>query len=440
MKGKKKKSTDFRYDTGPAKIAWSAVGEPTRLEDVQALIRFLLPQGKDAKSYEARFKEVEKALAGLYEKGKTCGKLTLGNQVAALEEEVAKFLRCKYVSFLTNATAGFEIAEKFAGLKPGDEIIAPAITFIASISYPLSIGAKVVISDIDPKTMNMDPKDVARKITKKTKMILPVHIGGYPVDMDPIMALAKKHNITVLEDAAHAFGAKYKGKMAGTIGHFGAFSFHEVKNITSLGEGGILCSDQACGKDFAKARFVGIDPAAKPIAHWLYDVKALKWKDEYFAPGNHSSTEAQALMLRNQMKRLKGIIAKRKKAAEYLNQRFKNIPGIVTPPLDSKDITSSHHLYLFQVDPSQLKGDIQRVKEEMAKKGITQIPHFAPLYRFSIMKQLGYDTKAIAATCPHAEHAFLHTFTHLPLYEFSMDDIQYMADTIIEIINNMRKK
>jgi perosamine synthetase len=101
-------------------------------------------------------------------------------------------------------------------LKPGDEVIAPAITFIATISYPLAIGAKVVLADIDPKTLNMDPEDVAKKVTKNTKVIVPVHIGGYPCDMDAIMDIAKKFDIVVLEDAAHAFGAVYKGKIIGT--------------------------------------------------------------------------------------------------------------------------------------------------------------------------------------------------------------------------------
>ena len=145
--------------------------------------------------------------------------------------------------FLTNATAGFEIAYKMAGLRPGDEVIVPAITFIATIVYPLAIGAKVVLADVDRRTVNLDPADVARKITPRTRMIVPVHIGGWPVEMAPIMRLARQHDLVVLEDAAHAFGAVYRGRRAGTIGHFGAYSFHEVKNITALGEGGVLVSN-----------------------------------------------------------------------------------------------------------------------------------------------------------------------------------------------------
>ncbi|MGB9677605.1 MAG: DegT/DnrJ/EryC1/StrS family aminotransferase [Candidatus Ratteibacteria bacterium] len=250
--------------------------------------------------------------------------------------------------------------------------------------------------------------------------------------------IAKRFNIVVLEDAAHAFGAEYNGKKIGTIGHFGAFSFHEVKNITSLGEGGILVTNEEIGKDFPKARFVGFD-ISNPIPLWLYDVVALKWKGDYFAPGNHSVTEIQAVALLSQMKRLNKIIEKRRKAAEYLNEKFKDIKGIVIPPLDDNKIKSTHHLYLFQVESSLLKGDIQDVKKKMAEKGITQIPHFAPLYRFSIMKQLGYDTEKIKQTCPNAEEVFLHRFTHLPLYDFKKQDLKYMADSIIEIIKGMQK-
>lgn len=434
----REKSTDFRYDTGATRIPWSAVGEPVNLNDLAELVKLLVPARGPKKKYRQQLVKVKKELARLVKTGSLASKLTLGRKVGELEEAVKKFLRCKHAVFLTNATAGFEIAYKFAGLKPGDEVIVPAITFIATISYPLALGAKVVLADVDLRTINMDPEDVRRKITEKTKMIVPVHIGGYPVDMDPIMELARQHNLTVLEDAAHAFGAEYKGKMAGTVGHFGSFSFHEVKNVTSMGEGGILVTDEACGADFPKARFVGLD-LSHPIPTWLYDVTALKWRGDFFAPGNHSATEIQACGLLSQMKRIKKIISKRRKAAEYLNKRFQDVPGIIPPPLDSREVKSTCHLYLFQVDPSLLKGDIQTVKEKMKEKGITQIPHFAPLYRFSIMKQLGYDTEAIKAGCPNAEEVFLRRFTHLPLYDFKMSDLKYMADSVIEIVQGLRK-
>ncbi|MBN1257633.1 MAG: DegT/DnrJ/EryC1/StrS family aminotransferase [Planctomycetes bacterium] len=435
---KKKAAADFRYNTGAAKIPWAAVGEPIASEDVLEMVRFLLPPSKDKKvKYSQQLKKVAGEIKRLGACSSPAGKLSLGNQVQELEAKAARMLKAKHTLFLTNATAGFEIGFQFAGLQPGDEVIAPAITFIATIAYPLSIGAKVVIADVNPRTLNMDPKDVKKKLTRKTKAIIPVHIGGYPADLDPIMRLARKHNITVIEDAAHAYGAMYKGRMVGTLGHFGAFSFHEVKNINALGEGGLLVTNTPHGKDFAKARFLGVN-MAKQIPNWLYDVTALKGRRGWFAPGNHSATEIQALNLLLQSKRLKNIIAKRKKAAQYLTSRFRKVEGIITPPADTAKTRSTHHLYLLQVDPAKAGGDIQKLKKKLDMKGVVNIPHFAPLYKFSIMQQLGYNTKAIAKTCPVAEEAFNHRFTHLPLYDFKQAELKYLADAVISSVKEMQ--
>ncbi len=343
---------DFRYDTGETAVPWPAIGEAYSGDDVAALVRFLLQPGGDDEAYARATARVDKAIAALSKVAAPATKLTTGNQVAKLEAEAAKLLKVKHSLFCTSWTAGSEIAHCFAGLGPGDEVIVPPITFFATISHPLAVGAKVVFADVDPVTLNLDPADVARKITKRTKVIVPVHLGGYPVDMAPIMALARKRGLVVFEDTAHAFGAFYRGKMAGTIGHFGAFSFHEVKNVTSFGEGGILVTNLACGKDFAKARFIGFD-ASRQIENWLYDVVALKGRGGYFPGRMCPATEIQALGLRLQLKRLKRIIAERRAAARYLTSRFRRVDGLVPQQLDTKQVKSTHHLYLLQVCPSR---------------------------------------------------------------------------------------
>ena len=438
-KRKKKEAADFRYDTGPARVPWAAVGEAFNQEDISDMLSFLCPAAPHRqKKYKAQFQRVRRELDKLLALSQPASKLSLGSRVEALEKQVCQMLKTKYAVFLTNATAGFEIAYKYAGLKPGDEVIAPAITFIATIVYPLSIGAKVVLADLDPRTINMDPKDVERKITSRTRVIIPVHIGGYPVDMTPIMRLARKHDITVIEDAAHAFGGTYCGKPVGTIGHFGAFSFHEVKNINSLGEGGVLVTNTAFGKDFAQARFVGLD-ASRQIRNWLYDVRALKSKSGYIAAGNHSSTEIQAVALSSQLRRLKQIIAQRRRAAVYLKRRFQKIEGIIPQLMDDKKVKLTYHLYLLQVDPDTIGGDIQVLKKKLTARGVVQIPHFAPLYKFSIMRQLGYNTNAIARTCPVTEEVFTRRFTHLPLYDFTQEQLKYMAEMVIESVAEMNK-
>ncbi len=439
MGGEKKGKSDFRYDTGATRVPWAAVGENVNTDDLTAVIKFLIPAVEESPDYDEQLLRVREELEKLKEKGQYAPKLSLGEKVKEVEEEAKRFLGVRYACFVTNATAGFEIALKFCGLKPGDEVIAPAITFLSTISYPLEIGAKVVLADIDPATLNIDPEDLAKKITKKTRAIIPVYIGGYPPNMEAIMKLAREHDLMVLEDAAHAFGGSYQGKMSGTIGDFGAYSFHEVKNITSLGEGGLVVTDTPYGEEFPQSRFGGFD-IEHPIENWLYDVVALKGKGDYYtAAGNHSATEIQAVVLLNQMKRMKGLMESRRKNAEYLSSRFAGVGGIIPSPADTEEIKGTHHLYLLQIEPGKVKGDMGDFKKRLAQKGVTQIPHFAPLYRFSYMKQLGYDTEAIKKTCPQAEEVFRHRFTHLPLYPLTREQVEYMAASVIEVVEEMKR-
>ncbi|HHU87965.1 MAG: DegT/DnrJ/EryC1/StrS family aminotransferase [Sphaerochaetaceae bacterium] len=431
----KKKASDFRYNTGETRVPWAAVGENYNVEDIMALLGFLIQ--KDGDGYNEALKEVEKAVTELNKYGRPPGKLSLSSNVAKLEEIVAEYLETKYVSFVTNATHGFEMAFKWANLGPGDEVIVPSITFAATMLYPLGVGAKVVFADVDPRTINMCPKDVERKITKRTKAIVPVHIGGWPVDMDPIMELARKHDIMVLEDAAHGFGGVYKGKKLGTIGDFGAYSFHEVKNITSFGEGGIVVCTNNYGEYLPTARFCGLDFSRK-IENWLYDVAALPGKYGWFATGNYSTTEIQALGLISQMKRVDGIIEERRKNAEYLTGRFAENDAIIPQLLDTDEIKGTHHLYLLQIDPAKAGGNIQTLKKKLEDRGVTQIPHFGPLYKFDVLKKLGYDTKAIEKTCPNTEEVFNNRFTHLPVYGLTKDQLEYMADAVLDAVREMQ--
>ncbi len=431
------KQTDFRYNTGATKVPWAAVGENYNTKDLMEIISFLM-QGEG--------KEYDDAIAAVYEQIKKLdkvstppGKLSLGAQVEAAEAACNEYLGTGTSTFVTNATAGFEIAYKYANLKEGDEVIVPAITFIATMAYPLAVGAKLVFADVDPRTINMDPKDVAKKITPKTKMIVPVHIGGYPVDLDPILALARENDILVLEDAAHAFGAMYKGRMVGTIGDFASFSFHEVKNITSFGEGGIATTNiEGFGPEMKRARFFGTD-FSKPIKDWLYNVTPIQGKYGPFVALNSSTTEIQGLGLKLQVARNEEIIAERRRAAEYLNSRFAECDALIPQDLGNDDIKPTFHLYLLQIDPAKAGGDVQTLKRKLEEKSVTNIPHFGPLYRFQIVADMGYDVDAIAKSCPVCEEVFYKRFTHLPLYGLSDEQLEYMADAVLEAVKEMQE-
>ena len=433
-----KKASDFRYNTGETKVPWAAVGENYNAEDLMTIVRFMMKG--EGEEYEAAVKAVEEKVYALDKLSEPPAKLSLDAEVAKAEEMCDEFLRTEGCVFLTNCTAGFEIASKYADLKAGDEVIVPAITFAATMAYPLSIGCKIVFADVDPVTLNMDPKDVAKKITDKTKMIVPVHIGGYPVDMDPIMELAEKHGIIVLEDAAHGFGGEYKGKRLGTIGHFGAYSFHEVKNMTSFGEGGILTTTiKEFRPEMKRARFLGAD-FSKQIKNWLYDVCAIPGKDgTSFVATNFSTTEIQGLGMQLQLSRYDNILKARTDAATYLTNRLSGCDAIIPQDLGNEDIKPTFHLYSVILDPEKAGGDVQLFKKKLAQKGVTEIAHFGPLYRFEVLKTRGYDEAAIAATCPVTEEVFDRRFTHFPIYGLTQEQLDYMADMILESIDEMQK-
>ena len=430
------KKTDFRYNTGDNKVPWAAVGENYNAADLMEVISFLM-QGQGPE-YEQAINAVWEQVKKLDTVSNPPGKLTTGDEVAAAEEACNKYLGTDTSTFVTNCTSGFEIAYKYAGLKEGDEVIVPAITFVATMAYPLAVGAKLVFADVDARTLNMDPADVARKITPKTKMIVPVHIGGYPVDMEPIMKLAKEHDILVLEDAAHAFGAEYKGKKIGTIGDFAAFSFHEVKNITSFGEGGIATTTiPGFGDDMKRARFLGLDFSA-PIKNWLYNITPIPGKEKPFVALNYSPTEIQGLGLRLQVARNEQIIEERRQAAAYINSRLAGNDAIIPQDMGNDEIKPTFHLYQLQIDPEKAGGDIQVLKKKLEDKGVTNIPHFGPLYRFKVVSDMGYDSEEIAKSCPVCEEVFYKRFTHLPLYGLSQEQLTYMADAILESVAEMQ--
>ncbi|MBQ9788506.1 MAG: DegT/DnrJ/EryC1/StrS family aminotransferase [Lentisphaeria bacterium] len=439
MSEKKSGGGDFRYAVGESKVPWHAVGEFFNSEDVLEMVKFILPDDGKA-DYQEKLATVAANLEELAKSSGKATKLTLGKKVAEAEEISRNYFGSKYACFLDNWTGGMEIAYKLAGIGAGDEVIMPAVTFIATMAYPLSVGAKIVFADIDPETINLDPADVARKITPKTKMIVPVHLGGYPVDMDPIMELAAKHNIMVMEDAAHGMGGAYKGRKLGSIGHFGGFSLHEVKNINSLGEGGVLLtSEDFAGSQLAGGRFLGLDFTRK-IKDWLYDISPLT--DRFGNPQvaqNHSATEIQALGMILQMKRLDQIIAIRREAAEYMNKVLSQEEGILVEKADTADTYGTHHLYLLRIDPEVVGGNIQTLSKKLQEKGLTNITHFGPMYRFKIMKDLGYDEEAIAKTCPNTEKMFYHSYTHLPLYPLTREQLEYQAQAVVEAVREMKQ-
>ena len=433
-----KKDSDFRYNTGETRVPWAAVGENYNAEDTFEVVRFMM-QGKGAE-YDAALEKIKADIYALDKVSDPPAKLSLDREVAKAEKAIDDYLGMPGSMFVTNCTGTFEVAGKYANLGPGDEVIVPAITFIATMAYPLSRGCKLVFADVDPITLNMDPADVERKITERTKMIIPVHIGGYPCDMDPITAIAKKHDILVLEDAAHAFGAEYKGRKIGTISDFTGFSFHEVKNITSFGEGGVLtCTiPEFRDGDMRAARFLGCD-FSHQIKNWLYDIAPLQGKYGPFVAGNLSTTEIQGLGLALQVKRIDEILAARRAATEFLSERLAGCDALIPQDTgEERGVKPTFHLYKLLIDPEKAGGNVQTFKQKITEKGVTTIPHFGPLYRFRVLEAFGYNADEIAETCPVCEEVFNNRFTHFPCYGLSPEQLEYMADAILESVYEMQ--
>lgn len=350
--------------------------------------------------------------------------LTMGPQVAAFQKEFAAMCGVKHAFAVSNCTTGMHVATQLFDIKPGDEVIVTPNTFIATSLVILKEGGTPVYADIDPKTFNIDPAEIAKKVTEKTKAIYVVHYGGQMCDMDPIMEIARKHNLFVLEDCAHCPGAEYKGRKAGTIGDIGCFSFHSLKNMTTCGEGGMITTNR---DDFVdgveKLRCMNLD-------HW-------KDQPEYWIPShfnvvdynghwgnNYRMNEVQAAVGRAQLRKLSMLNEKRRELGRRINEGIKGIKGI-TPVYEDPNCYHVYHLYTLCVEEEELgasRDDYLRVlyKEE----GVQGILHYQPTYHFAGLKKMGYGDNL----CPLAEKFFYRREMNLPMHPRLTD--QEIEDTI----------
>lgn len=317
------------------------------------------------------------------------GKWWYGQKVKQFEDEFAAYQDAKFGVTSVNGTAALYIALIAAGIGAGDEVILPPYTFVATASSVLSANAVPVFVDVDLDTWNLDPDKMESAITEKTRAIMPVHFGGLPSDMDRINRIAKKHNLIVIEDAAHAWGTKWRGKGAGALGHLGAFSFQMGKNITS-GEGGITLTDDEKLADRARS-FANCGRG-----------KGGGWYEHYLMGGNYRMTELQAAILLCQLKRLPGHVRKRERNAAYLDEQLSQVPGIHIIPRHKRVTQRSYHLYGFRFVAEEF-GSITRDDfiEAVNAEGIpfgSGYPH--PLYKNPLFLRKGSGPKFCPLSCP----------------------------------------
>lgn len=330
--------------------------------------------------------------------------LTTGPKVSEFETVVADYVGATYAVAFSNGTAALHAACYAAGVTQGDEVITTPITFAASANCVRYMGGEVVFADIDEDTYNLDPKEVEKKITSKTKAIIPVDFTGQPVDIDAFMELGKKHNIVIIEDGAHSLGATYKGCKVGATADMTMFSFHPVKPITT-GEGGmIVTNNRTYYEKLRLFRGHGITQTAyaKEQGDWYYEMTDLGY--------NYRMTDIQAALGISQMNRLDEFIEKRQELANLYTEKINQLPTLKAPK-QLANTQSGWHLYSAQLDETVLGKTRKEVFEDLRNANIGVHVHYIPVYWHPYYQELGYK-KGI---CPKAEQWYERALT-LPLH------------------------
>lgn len=322
-----------------------------------------------------------------------------GPKTAEFEKAFAGYLGVKNAVALNSCTAALHLAGKLLNLPVGSEVITSPLTFISTAYLAEYNNLKVVFADVEEDTLNINPEDIKTKITNKTKVIIPVHYGGHACKMDEIMEIAKKCNLRVVEDCAHATGASYKGKKLGTIGDIGCFSFQAVKNLAT-GDGGMLVTNnEGWAKRAKRLRWLGInsetaDRANKDQYTWKYEIAEVGYK--------YQLCDVLAALGVAQLKRLDKMNAKRKEITKTYNKAFKDIDWIRIP-VEKEYANSSNHNYVIKVDK-----DREKLILHLKKNGIAAGVHYIPAYMHPVFKN-------IKAKCPVADKVWGKLVT-LPLF------------------------
>lgn len=342
--------------------------------------------------------------------------LAVGERTAEFEQRFAEHVGAKHAVAVHNCTAALHLTLWAMGLKPGDEVIVPTLTFVATANAVLYCGATPVFADVESETsLIMSPADVARKITARTRVILPMHYAGYPCDMDAITALARPAGIHVVDDAAHAPGSRYHGRPVGSLADASAFSFFANKNLVT-GEGGMITtSDDELAVLFRRGRSHGMTAVSldKRKGHaFSYDVVQAGY--------NYRPTEMQSALGLVQLSKLEGSNARRRQLVALYRDRLASVSG-VTVPFAGRDADSSCHILSILLPPDT---DRNALQVKMKERGIQTSIHYPPVHRFTNFKDRFY------ANVPVVDRIAGRLLT-LPLHPLMADgDVQLVCEAL----------
>lgn len=361
------------------------------------------------------------------------GWLTTGPVAFEFEKEFSRYIGCKHALAVNSGTSALQLALDAVGLKNNDEVLVPTYTFTATAEVVTYFGAKPVLCDSLPGGFNIDPGDAERRITSRTRAIIPVHIGGEPCDMDAIRSLAVRHNLHVIEDAAHALPASFRGQRVGTISEFTAFSFYATKTITT-GEGGMLTTNNdAYAKRAALMRLHGIgnDDAWKRYSRagsWEYRVVEAGYK--------FNLPDILAAVGLAQLRKCDTFAQRRRSIAELYRSKLAEVEELELPPCGAPNSEHAWHLFIVRTKPDLLEINRDQFIEQLNKAGIGTSVHFIPLHRHPYyQRNYGADPNDF----PNADNAYLRSIS-LPIFPgLSEDQAGVVVEAVTQVLGRNRR-
>jgi dTDP-4-amino-4,6-dideoxygalactose transaminase len=360
------------------------------------------------------------------------GWITTGPKVKRFEEAFKEYVSAPYAVPLSSATAGLHLAMLALKLQPGDEVITTPMTFAATVSMIVQAGGKPVLADIEEGTLNIDVREVRKKITPRTRALVPVHFAGQPCDMDQIFALAREFNLTVIEDAAHAIGTEYKGARIGSLDSISVFSFHPIKNITT-GEGGMVATgNEQLAEEISLMKFHGMSREA-----WKrYEASGTPNYDIMMPGFKYNMMDLQAGLGLHQLNKLESFIEMRTVVANFYNEAFYDVEEVLTPQEVPYPNRHAWHLYTPLIKIENLKIDRDQFMAELKRENIGTGLHFKAIHHHPYFR----DTLGIQpGELPNADYASDRILS-LPLFPLmTLDDARDVVHAVTRVIERNRR-
>lgn len=360
------------------------------------------------------------------------GWITTGPKVKIFEDAFKSYVGAPFAVPLSSATAGLHLAYLAMGLGEGDEVITSPMTFAATVNMIVRVGARPVLADVEPGTLNIDPASIRKKITERTKAIVPVHFAGLPCDMDPILDLAAEFGLKVLEDAAHAAGTEYKGRRIGSLDTVSVFSFHPIKNLTT-GEGGMVCTrDEKLAEEISLLKFHGMSREA-----WKrYSAQGTPNYDIVLPGFKYNMMDIQAAIGIHQLAKLDRFNDRRTEIALYYNEAFADVKEIRVPGTAPYDYRHAWHLYTPLVRIEDLAIDRDAFMAELKKENIGAGLHFKAVHHHPWYRE---NLPVPPGDLPNADYASDRILS-LPLFpRMTMEDAKDVVEAVKRVISRNRK-